>query len=420
MSFCLARQAAIAGTLVATGCGRLHFDATASEDGGAGDGALAPGACNGVDRIADDFEGGLATDIWASSIDPGTSFDQTGGEIVLTLAPNTTNTFVSYVTNYLYDLRNHRMYAELDQAPNTGAAAGLEAEYDPQQYLHVDVLNGFVVASWSIAGTFSMLKQIPYAAGTHRFLALEERDGQLSFETSPDGVTFTTFYQDADPFDLSLVRARLYAGTTPSVANPGVASFGSVNGTPTGLGSCPVSTLVDHFDDGESGHLWENSFMNACCSEAVTGGVLTMSTDGTVGKAAQRSSAAYNLTGDHIAVAVPMAPGGASRAGFLLWRANNDALVFEVRATTLGVTQTIGGTTTNLVSVPRDPSVRYMQIRESGGMVYLESSADRVTWQQTYSAPPPFPIDNIGISIQGGILGAPSTADSLSFDDLGP
>jgi hypothetical protein len=419
MSFDLAWQATLALTIAVAGCGRFHFEVTLGD--GSSDGALAPGSCNGIDRIADDFEDGVQGDIWdAAYASAGTSYAETGGELVLTLAPNAA-AYVGYSATYFYDLRNNRTFAELVQAPGPGAVAGLSADYTQLQYLHINVRDGVVTASQDIAGTFSVVATIPYDAAMHRFLGFEERDGQLYFETSADGVTFTPFTQEADPFDLSLMRPEVYAGTQTPVPSPGVARFGSFNGTATGLGGCPISTLVDHFDDGiVPGHEWENSYVDPCCTDSETGGVLAITTDGSVGQTARRSSAGYDLREGHIAVAVTMAPTGSARAGLVITRANGDNVIYDVRATTIAASKTIGGTNTTVFSVPRDASLRYIQIRESGGTLYLEASPDRTAWQPMYSTPLPFAVDDVGVTLQGGIGGTAGAADSMAFDDLGP
>jgi hypothetical protein len=63
-----------------------------------------------------------------------------------------------------------------------------------------------------------------------RWWRLSELDGMLTFETSPDGVAFTTRGTAPDPFDLDSVSITLGAGEyRADVASPGSAAFKCFN-----------------------------------------------------------------------------------------------------------------------------------------------------------------------------------------------
>jgi hypothetical protein len=397
-------------------CGRIDFGTLASPDADGG----AAATCNAVTRIFDDFEDGIQDPIWSTSYAEGTSsYAETGGNLVLTLEANRANTYCAYSTGRLYDLRGHRMFAEIAQVPNTGAELGLAAQYNVTQYLHISEQDGTVTASQSVANVFTIVRQIPYDALAHRFLGLEEQGGQLLFETSPDGVTFTPFAQVDDPFDVSLVRPQLYAGTFTAVANPGVARFASFNAPVPHEGGCPISTLVDTFDDGVQGHEWEGSYAAPCCTITEAGGMLHIATDGTPGFAARMSSAGYDLREGHLTVAMPAGPTGNVLASLRVDLDSNNSIELQARATTLDGTTLVGGTTTSLGGMPRLASQSYLQLRESAGTLYYEVSTDRVNWMAIHMVADPFALDDVRVVLQGGISGTTTfAAASVDYANL--
>jgi hypothetical protein len=123
---------------------------------------------------------------------------------VIAPAANAADVYAAYSTGRLYDVRGHRVFAELVKAPNPGANAGIALQINGNDFAHVAVRDGnLLVATANVGGVYMQFAAIPYDAVAHRFIALEERTGQLSFEASPDGVTFTPFIDGPDPIDLS-------------------------------------------------------------------------------------------------------------------------------------------------------------------------------------------------------------------------
>src|ERR1700689_645172 len=93
------------------GCGRIGFDARS--DGSLGDGGVP--TCNPIDRISDDFEDGVQDPVlWGASYEAGATYAETGGDLVITPPTNVTgNAYAGYRTLRFYDLRAHRVIAEV-------------------------------------------------------------------------------------------------------------------------------------------------------------------------------------------------------------------------------------------------------------------------------------------------------------------
>ena len=230
-------------------------------------------------------------------------------------------------------MRGNRTFAEIAQVPGPGALVGIALQYDLNNYLYIYVQDGMLTASKDVMDTFTLIgnPQV-WSATADRFIAIEEQSGQLLFESSPDGITFTTFAQGAEPFDVSLLRTQLYAGTSNPVTAPGVARIASFNRPTAHAGGCPISTLVDTFSDGAQGHDWLNSYAAGCCTMTETAGAVHIATTGTAGFAARMSSAGYDLRGDHLTVELPMGPTANMLGSLRIDLDPNNSIELQVRA----------------------------------------------------------------------------------------
>jgi len=89
--------------------------------------------------------------------------------------------------------------------PAAGATGGLQIEYANDRYVSLAHVNGNLRAPYK-AGTFQIVATLPYVPAQHRFWAISEDAGTIYYETSQDGVSFTSFANLLAPFDVSLVR----------------------------------------------------------------------------------------------------------------------------------------------------------------------------------------------------------------------
>ena len=400
--------------LAVAGCGRIDFAPSRPDADGAA------GRCNAITRFADDFEDGADVGgMWVGAYaDPGTSATEAGGNLVLTLAPNSPGpTYVGYTATRFYDLREHRITFEVSQIANGNAVTAAGIVFGPTTHVRIGTQRGMIIVAQLIENGYSELATRAYDPA-QRFWAIEEHSGQLRFLTSSDGASFVTIYEGPAPFDVSVVAPTMYAGTDAAIANPGAARFASFNGgVASGDSACPISTLVDTFDTDDS-HLWEGSFADVCCAQQISGGVLTMTRDGTSGYVAHSSSAGYDLREGSIIASIASAPatGSPSFANLLVKLDPMNLIAVQLYDTKVSVYQRIGGTGGSQ-DFPLN-GARYMRIRESGGMVGFDASPDRLAWTELQRVPAPFRLDDVLVLLESGseIAGA---ADSISWDDVG-
>jgi hypothetical protein len=382
--------------------------------------------CNSVVRLTDDFEDGVDANFrWAASYsNPGASFAETGGDLVLTPATNAGSNYTGYVSTLFYDLRGQRMWTEVSQLPNAGVELGIGANYDDggTSWIHLALDSGQIRATQTVMGVYSNLIETSYDV-SQRFLGIREDQGHLLFETSADGVTFTTFFDAPVPFDVSLLRPYLFAGTYNPVANPGVVHFASFHGdavTAPASQACGVSTLMDTFDDGVTDHRWERSYNDPCCTASESGGALALTSNGSNGYAARRSAAGYSLVEDAVTWALPTGPQPSSNvyADLGIEAAGNNLIALQIKDTQLNCWIRKNALPSDDLNGTRNPGENFFRIRHTGGQIFFEASTDRITWRLLRQAAEPFPVDEVSVKLE---LGSPTNTNpsSASFDDLG-
>jgi hypothetical protein len=411
--------------MLLAGC-RLHFDAVEGDAGGDGrttgdssDGG-GPTVCNAVTRLSDDFEDGMYDEHrWDGTFsDPGTSYGEANGNLVLTLAANSASTYVGYKSSVAMDLREQRIIAAVANPPALSAQMSLRVESDlANDAIAMGMEGNMLHARKTVAGVFTMLDAIPFDPVMHRYFALSEHAGTMTWEWSQDGVTFTPLYSEPDPIDVSFLYVQMFAGTPSAVGAPGVARFASFNeGVTTLSGACGPSGFTDTFDDGVTGREWR-VFMDPCCGDAEMGGQLRLSSIGTVtGTRSRRSAWGLDMRGASIGITVVEIPATANQTGiFSAYYDSQNQLQIRLMSSSLVVRTTVGGTpTNNTYALPAAPF--HIRIREAGGMIFFETATTKPNWTAIQMTPAPFPVDDMRISV--GYNAGAAAADHITFDDL--
>jgi hypothetical protein len=415
------------GLLITLAACRLRFDpVTGEDDGGAMDSITADGhspmGCNAVTRLSDDFEDGVFDEhLWDSTFsDPGTSYAEMGGDLVLTLASNSSSTFVGYKSSVAMDIREQRIVAAISGFPAVNANMGLRVESNfAQDAVVIGTEGNTLYARKTVGGAFSVLNTIPFDTAMHRFWALSEHAGTLTWEWSQDGTSFNTLYSAPDPIDLSFKYVQVFAGTQNAIASPGTARYASFNaGVPALSTACAPSAFMDTFDDGVTGEEWR-VFLDSCCSDAETGGHLVVSSNGTaMGTKSRRSGWGFDLRGASIGITVVEIPTNANQTGiFAAYYDAQNQLQIRVSSSAITVRIVIGGTPTNTNYALPGPAPFHVRIREAGGMVFFEATTNKqVGWSVMQMQPAPFSVDDVRISI--ALNAASLAADHITFDDL--
>ena len=156
-------------------------------------------------------------------------------KLVISLPNKLANSGASVVSTGVYDLTGCRGFVELTQVPDTqtSALAFLELANDPQNSLLLIEISGKLQAKKRVNGAETILVQITYDPVGHAHLGISEHGGAASWDTSPDGKTWTSFWQASNPLLSPLVHLRIAAFTYQmEQIVPGEAHFDNVDLAP--------------------------------------------------------------------------------------------------------------------------------------------------------------------------------------------
>jgi hypothetical protein len=218
-------------------CGRFEFDPRGSDGAGpdAPGGGADAAACLGTTHlVTDDFDDGVRGAIWMSFADAGTSWVEQGGRLGVTLADNLGGErWVGYETASAYDLRDDRVFVEVPVVPDPARLG--QALLGAEQAVTGDMLTleyqeGSLLAARNVGGSWIELGRTGHDPVATRFWQLRHRAGALAWETSPDGIAWTSFHVGPPVLDLSAVRIIVSGGTASAQPMPGEAEFDNFNG----------------------------------------------------------------------------------------------------------------------------------------------------------------------------------------------
>jgi hypothetical protein len=224
---------------------RYGYDATAStDDAGIQDAAVPDAlACDPNALLADTFTEATAAPRWADFGAGGAVAATVLGRLRVTLPQvGSTMAYAGFVTQGAYSLRDHRLSIEVPtMVATTGHAQAvvqlLHTEGAVTEKVGILQQNGLLYFFVdSPASTFN--QTVPYSATAQRFWQLREQGGNLFYETSPDGVTWTPQISTVTPFDVSQVRIELSAGIFQPEIAPGFAEYDNLGGTVTVGAAC--------------------------------------------------------------------------------------------------------------------------------------------------------------------------------------
>jgi hypothetical protein len=156
---------------------------------------------------------------------------------------------------------------------------------------------------------------------------------------------------------------------------------------PSGLPA--LATLTDAFT-GIDTTKWTAETDSPGSSVSASGGVLTLSPEpgNGAGGAKLITASQYALTGSSITVRVPQVVSASGNATSMLWlgpsaTAWNDAVGFWFESGTLYAFYNRAGVTSTAATLAYSSTAHaWWRIRESGGMVFWDTSADGTTWTQ--------------------------------------
>lgn len=186
-----------------------------------------------IAQLQDDFVNNVQDAVWsASAVSGSATKDETSGEVRLTLPSSTAGTHVAYYrTSVAYDLTAGSFYWNIDTMVATGVAATAILDLrsaDSQNALRWTQTSGTLKAQTVLAGVATDQYSVAWNASTYKYLRVRESGGNVLFDSSTNGTSWTNRASVAAPFavtDLFVV----FAATCGNVASPGSLRIEDVN-----------------------------------------------------------------------------------------------------------------------------------------------------------------------------------------------
>jgi hypothetical protein len=227
--------------LLLLGCGRVGFGfdtgpsdgRTPSDANPAGDVAVDPDApdaalCTSLAQFTYNFDD-TGSALWMPYTDPGMTLSETGNQLVIPL-PSAKSGTAGYFSACMYDLQSQRVFVTATEVPSVGTRTDMYLAVGSQNNAFgVNVTSGSIQAYKIMGANYTALASVTYSATQHKVWQIRESGGQVYYEVSADGTTFTTLFSGAPPFSVSAVQILLFADTTNSVQNPGTAGFAKLD-----------------------------------------------------------------------------------------------------------------------------------------------------------------------------------------------
>jgi hypothetical protein len=414
-------------TSSATTSGGGNQGGAGGEVGGGGTGGGVLGSCGRVDLIDEDFSSTAKFNAWFVSENASL---QGRGTLTLNLdgIPGPER-FAYAETRYLLDPRESAISVRVDEVLNAPVSGFSETFFritDGPRYLGVNLVGAQLrLYAWDGSSGVSVL-EIPYDSVAHRYWRLREGSGVTHFDTSQNGGTWNTQVSVATENlpSLSLVRVQLGAYSNESLQPPGTASFALLRGSPSPGPACPSASLIDAFDSSSEDSLWRrSSFSGDCVRSYEQSSIVFSFPDTATGACTLRSSSLFDLRGSAASVRVLElpTPGIDTTEGHMGVQTPEGAgISVAADGSWLGVYRTeVGGVRTLEHSEPYDPiNHRYWRIRESGGQVRAEVSADGSDFTTIDSRALWFDASRVEVSVGGETSANPGGLGRYRFDDL--
>jgi hypothetical protein len=260
---------------------------------------------------------------------------------------------------------------------------------------------------------------VPFDVTQHRFWRFRDDGSTIHFEVSGDGASFTemTTYPSANVrLDVAVLNLGAY-GDVDAVGHFTVGSATATGMTP----SCPASSYSNDFQDGMPDLEFSWGYRDGTCDFQEVDGVLrffapsTCQDEGT----SAGSLAAFDLSDSSASIEV-VTPNSDVFAWFRLGddRANN-VYAWHINHGTAEAAYAVDDQEYVPVTLPYDHSaMRFLRIREEGGVVYWDTSADGAAWQARAQADVFFDISTLRITTGVYANSTHSVDSTVEFDNL--
>jgi RHS repeat-associated protein len=336
--------------------------------------------------LTDSFAGTTIDTTKWNTFQSGGTVSQGGGTLNLVPTPGAASSSVFVASNLTYSLTGSMAAIKAVTMPS--GLGGVDAQFslriDGNNFVQWFWQENTLYAVYAVGGVRTTVATLTYSATNHAWWRIRESRGLVYWETSSDGATYTIrgTVATSSLFSISSLSYLIYAETWGSPASPGQASFANLNVAPAGVPL--LSTLSDTFGGTSLGANWTIEVQQQG-TITQSGGSLNLAPNANASAAGLGVSSArpYTLTGSAGLVQAKqvVSSGGGVENRFDLQIDGSNILEWIFELGSLSAVYSLNGTRTTLASVTYSATQHaWWRIRESGGTVYWDTSADSASW----------------------------------------
>jgi hypothetical protein len=386
-----------------------------------------------IQTLQDNFnDNSFDTGKWTDITTGGGSISETNQQLEFTPATSTAGSNPGIRSTSAYDLTSSVLASKMVQVPDTAhfyTTMGVDQSsgITGQNALEIGVNpSGNLYAFYVSGGGGSTITSFTYNSTNHKYWRIRESGGQIYYDYSANGKTWTTFAQVVNPITVTSVYAYAYASEDTSSSAPGKLIIDDVNLSPNGDA---IDTLTDNFNDNSRDTTKWNTYASSGGSTAETNQQLEETCAATTNGSWTGfcSVNQYDLTGKQASIKVISATGGntffdlTSSLEQIGIADNFISIGINVGTQMLEVIKEVGGIDTVMTSTAYIAAThKYLRIRESSGTIYWDWSTNGATWTNLYSSAPiaGIPITNLYVILDDYEYDALSTPSVHKFDDF--
>jgi subtilisin family serine protease/regulation of enolase protein 1 (concanavalin A-like superfamily) len=370
--------------------------------------------------LSDDFNDNVR-DVakWNVLATSGSNIAEQNGRLEVTPTAAMPN-YDGYISNTAVDLSDSRISVEAVAVPTTNGFATFYALRDQSgNYLLLGrSSDGFLLMQRSAGGVLTQ-ETAPYNATQQRFWRFRHNraDDKVNWETSPDGVTWTTHSSMSVPFPITNLQVALAGQKSTAAAPAQTVIFDNLWHEPN---PTPPVVYADNFDDNVINPLmWD-------APDPVSPTTVSEQ-NGRIEIALQPNTAGYNalyLAGNidlrDKTLQVEVQP--ASQAGWvetylLLYHSSGNYFALNASNNLLASNVWVNGVRDYSVVNWNQHSFWRLRHDADANTVNFESSPDGVTWTTLKTVVAPFPLDSLKASLVSGAWGTGNAAPGTAVYD---
>lgn len=146
-------------------------------------------------------------------------------------AASTASTLGQLLSNSAYSLTNSTAYLDIltVPVPTTSADGEFRLQVDINNFMRWVYEGGSIFAQYTVAGVKNTPFSVAYSAVTHKYWRISESSGTVSWDTSPDGTTWTSQATVADPIVITALQVLIAGSCFQAEISPGTYSWNNFN-----------------------------------------------------------------------------------------------------------------------------------------------------------------------------------------------